>query len=105
MTISYVIPRPDTTDLAHLPASTPDEIRRMAATAGLVLPERLMLELIESFPAFQAMTRRLPRQRSFFDEGAHRYDIDHTTKFAAARARVPDLALKEERSMAFNSLQ
>jgi hypothetical protein len=88
MTVNYVIPRPDMADLSHLPPSTPEEIRRMAAAAGLALSEPLMLELIETFPAFQAMVRRLPRQRSFFDEGAHRYDIALTTLFAAADARL-----------------
>jgi hypothetical protein len=72
-------------DLSNIPSSTPEEIRRMAATAGLALPEPLMLELINSFPAFQAMARRLPRQRSYFDEGAHRYDIMHTTSYSLAR--------------------
>lgn len=90
MTINYVIARPDMGDLSHLPPSTPEEIRRMAAAAGLALPEPLMLELIESFPAFQAMVRRLPRQRSVFDEGAHRYDIVHTAAHAAADARAHD---------------
>jgi hypothetical protein len=86
MTRSYVISRPVMRDLSHLPPSTPAEIRCMAATAGLNLPEALMLELIESFPAFQAMTRRLPRQRSFFGQGAHRYDAAHVSSFAAANA-------------------
>jgi hypothetical protein len=90
MTVNYVIARLDMADLSHLAASTPEEIRRMAAAAGLALPEPLMLELIKSFPAFQAMVRRLPRQRSFFDEGAHRYDIARTTAFAAADARMRD---------------
>ncbi len=72
MTRSYVIPRPDMTDLTALPPSTPEEIRVIAKMVGLDLPEPLMLELIESFPAFQAMVRRLPRRRSLFDEGAHR---------------------------------
>lgn len=84
---SYVIPRPEMTDLSHLPPATDDDIRRMAAAAGLDLPEPLMRELIESFPAFQAMTRRLPRRRPVFEESAHRHDPSHTTRFATAQAR------------------
>ncbi|MGZ6130269.1 MAG: hypothetical protein ACXWMY_19110 [Vulcanimicrobiaceae bacterium] len=53
------------------PPSSPDEIRRMAAQAGLRLPEAIMDELCKSYPAFEAMVRRLPRARARFDEPAH----------------------------------
>ncbi len=71
MTRSYVKPEAGSQTLNTLPASTPDEIRRMAAQAGLKLPPPLMDELIKSYPAFEAMVRRLPRARLRFDEPAH----------------------------------
>ncbi|CAN0435426.1 unnamed protein product, partial [Phaeothamnion confervicola] len=54
-----------------LPPSTPEDIRRMARQAGLQFPEPIMKELCESYPAFEAMVRRLPRARARFDEPAH----------------------------------
>ena len=48
-----------------------DAIRRMAVQAGLDLPEALMNELCTSYPAFEAMVRRLPRARLKSDEPAH----------------------------------
>ena len=71
MTRSYVIDEPGMQTLQELPPSTPDEIRRMAAQAGLQLPEAIMDELCKSYPAFEAMVRRLPRARTRFDEPAH----------------------------------
>ena len=43
----------------------------MAKLAGLQLPGEIMDELCKSYPAFEAMVRRLPRQRDRFDEPAH----------------------------------
>jgi hypothetical protein len=43
----------------------------MAKAAGLDLPPAILEELCASFPAFEAMVRRLPRARSRFDEPAH----------------------------------
>ncbi len=43
----------------------------MAAQAGLHFPDDIMDELCESYPAFEAMVRRLPRARVRFDEPAH----------------------------------
>jgi len=43
----------------------------MAKVAGLELPEPIMDELCKSYPAFEAMVRRLPRARDCFDEPAH----------------------------------
>lgn len=71
MTRSYVRPEPGTQTLRELAPSTADDIRRMAAQAGLKLPPQLMTELIQSYPAFEAMVRRLPRARLKFDEPAH----------------------------------
>ena len=71
MTRSYVMNEPGTQTLKELPPSTPDEIRRMAAQAGLKLPPAIMEELCKSYPAFEAMVRRLPRARLRFDEPAH----------------------------------
>jgi hypothetical protein len=71
MTRSFVLPEPGAQTLKDLPPSTPQEIRRMAAQAGLHLPEEILDELCKSYPAFEAMVRRLPRGRSLFDEPAH----------------------------------
>ena len=71
MTRSFVIPDAGTQTLKDLPPSTPGEIRRMAKLAGLQLPAAIMEELCKSYPAFEAMVRRLPRVRDRFDEPAH----------------------------------
>lgn len=71
MTRSFVIPDPGAQTLKDLPPSSPEEIRRMATLAGLHLPDELMDELYKSYPAFEAMVRRLPRARDRFDEPAH----------------------------------
>ena len=61
------------TDLTHLPASTPDEIRVMLQKAGVELPEALLQQFIAAWPAYEAMTRRIPRSRSYAEEPAHSY--------------------------------
>jgi len=71
MTRNYVSAQPGAQSLQDLPPSSPDEIRRMAAQAGLNLPPAIMDELCKSYPAFEAMVRRLPRARLKFDEPAH----------------------------------
>lgn len=71
MTRSFVLPGPGAPTLEDLPPSTPEDIRRMAERAGLRLPEPIMQELCASYPAFEAMVRRLPRARERFDEPAH----------------------------------
>jgi hypothetical protein len=71
MTRSYVMNDPGVQSLKDLPPSTSQEIRRMAAQAGLKLPLAIMDELCKSYPAFEAMVRRLPRARLRFDEPAH----------------------------------
>ena len=71
MTRSYVLPEPGAQTLKELPPSTPEEIRRMAERAGLQLPDAILDELCKSYPAFEAMVRRLPRARVRFDEPAH----------------------------------
>lgn len=60
-------------DLSHLPPSTADEIRAMARRAGLDLPGALMQQLVETWPAFEAMVRRIPRRRGRAAEPAHSY--------------------------------
>ena len=75
MTKSFVEPNPAAQTLAALPPSSREEIRRMAHAAGVDLPERLMEELCDAYPAFEAMVRRLPRARSHFDEPAHTADV------------------------------
>ncbi|MCC6532336.1 MAG: hypothetical protein IT531_07295 [Burkholderiales bacterium] len=71
MTRSFVRPDPSAQTLAALPPSSPEDIERMARAAGLDLPPQLMVELCASYPAFEAMVRRLPRRRARFDEPAH----------------------------------
>jgi hypothetical protein len=65
------MPRDNRNDLTHLPPSTPEEIRVMARKAGLNLPDELMRQFIEAWPAYEAMTRRIPRGRSYAEEPAH----------------------------------
>ena len=61
------------TDLSHLPPSTPEEIRAMTRNAGLDLPEELMQQFIAVWPAFEAMVRRIPRSLDRAAEPAHSY--------------------------------
>jgi len=61
------------TDLSHLPPSTPEEIRAMTRNAGLDLPEELMQQFIAAWPAFEAMVRRIPRSLDRAVEPAHSY--------------------------------
>lgn len=68
---SFVQPGPGLRTLEGLPPSTREEIERMAKQAGLSLDATLMDELCTSYPAFEAMVRRLPRMRARFDEPAH----------------------------------
>ena len=75
MTKSFVKANPASQTQANLPPSSRDEIRRMARAAGLDLPEKLMEELCDAYPAFEAMVRRLPRARPRFDEPAHTADV------------------------------
>ena len=71
MTRSFVRPDPGAQTLKDLPPSSREEIQRMARAAGLDLPPGIMDELCASYPAFEAMVRRLPRARARFDEPAH----------------------------------
>ena len=61
--------------LKALKPATRKEIREMARAAGLDLPESLMNELCDAYPAFEAMVRRLPRRRPRSDEPAHVADV------------------------------
>jgi hypothetical protein len=60
-------------DHSHLPPSTPEQIRAMARNAGLDLPEELMRQLIEAWPSYEAMIRRIPRHLPRDAEPAHTY--------------------------------
>jgi hypothetical protein len=71
MTRSFVISDKAVQTLKELPPSSDADIRRMAMQAGLALPDAIMDELCASYPAFEAMVRRLPRARARFDEPAH----------------------------------
>ena len=75
MTRSFVKPGPQPQALTTLRPSTREEIREMARAAGLDLPGKLMDELCDAYPAFEAMVRRLPRRRSRFDEPANPPDF------------------------------
>ena len=61
------------TDLTHLPASTPDEIRAMLRNAGIDLPEELLQQFVAAWPPYEAMIRRIPRSRSYAEEPAQTY--------------------------------
>jgi hypothetical protein len=62
-----------TSDLTHLPPSTPEEIRAMLRNAGLDLPEELLEQFIAAWPNYEAMIRRIPRSRSYAEEPAHSF--------------------------------
>jgi hypothetical protein len=76
MTRSFVRDRPGERTLVTLPVSSREDIRRMARAAGLELPEKLLEELCDAYPAFEAMVRRLPRARHLSDEPAHTADVE-----------------------------
>jgi hypothetical protein len=75
MTKSFIERSEATQTLVSLEPSTREEIRAMARRAGLNLPETLMDELCDAYPAFEAMVRRLPRARPRSDEPAHTADV------------------------------
>jgi hypothetical protein len=62
-----------TSDLTHLPPSTPEEIRAMLRNAGLDLPEDLLQQFIAAWPNYESMVRRIPRSRSYAEEPAHSF--------------------------------
>ena len=76
MTKTFVKPNPASQTLQSLPPSSREEIRAMARQAGLDLPDKLLEELCDSYPAFEAMVRRLPRARRRSDEPAHVADVE-----------------------------
>ena len=53
--------------------ATPAEIRERVKQAGLDLPEALLQQLIAAWPAYEAMVRRIPRDRPRAAEPAHTY--------------------------------
>ena len=61
------------TDLIRLPPSTPDEIRAQLKNAGIELPEELLQQFIAAWPNYEAMIRRIPRNRAYAEEPAHGY--------------------------------
>lgn len=75
MTKSFVKPNQATQTMSGLPPSSREDVRRLARAAGLDLPAKLMEELCDSYPAFEAMVRRLPRMRPRSDEPAHTADV------------------------------
>lgn len=73
------------TDLTHLPASTPEEIRAMVRQAGLDLSEELMRQFIAAWPNYEAMIRRIPRGRSYAEEPAHSFRPARMSKSGQSR--------------------
>ena len=84
---SFIRPTQATATLEHLAPSTPEQIREMARATGLNLPEKLLNELCDAYPAFEAMVRRLPRRRPFSDEPAHIADVARITRKSQAYHR------------------
>jgi hypothetical protein len=60
-------------DLSHLPPSSEDEIRARLRDTGIELPEELFRQFAAVWPSFEAMVRRVPRDRSYAEEPAHVY--------------------------------
>jgi hypothetical protein len=63
----------DKRTMSHLPPSTPDEVRVMLRHAGIELPEELLRQFVAAWPAYEAMIRRIPRNRAYAEEPAHSY--------------------------------
>ena len=60
-------------DLTRLPPSSPDEVRAQLQNAGVELPEELLQQFIAAWPNYEAMVRRIPRNRAYAEEPAHSY--------------------------------
>ena len=60
-------------DLSHLPPSSDDELRAELRDAGIALPEELFRQFAAVWPGFEAMVRRVPRDRPYAEEPAHVY--------------------------------
>jgi hypothetical protein len=61
------------TDLSHLPPSSEDEMRTKLRDAGIELAEELFRQFAAVWPGFEAMVRRIPRERRYAEEPAHVY--------------------------------
>lgn len=68
--------------LASAQSSSNETIRILAEVAGLNLPPHILEELQESYPAFEAMVRRLPRNNSIFQDSAHSFNADRVAGYA-----------------------
>jgi len=60
-------------DLSHLPPSSEDDLRAKLRDAGIDLPEELFRQFAAVWPGFEAMVRRVPRNRAYAEEPAHVY--------------------------------
>jgi hypothetical protein len=60
-------------DLSDLPQATEEEIRLLLRRAGLDLPEGLLTQFLATWPAYEAMVRRIPRSRPYDEEPAHNF--------------------------------
>ena len=85
---SFIRKSEATETLKGLPPSTRDEICQIARAAGLNLPEKLMEELCDAYPAFEAMVRRLPRRRARSHEPAHVADVERMVRASTGSART-----------------
>ena len=59
------------TDLTDPPPASEDEVRLLLKRAGLDLPEELLRQFLLSWPGYEAMVRRIPRDYGYADEPAH----------------------------------
>jgi len=60
-------------DHSDLPQATPEEIRLLLRRAGLDLPEELLQQFLAAWPNYEAMVRRIPRNRPYDEEPAHSF--------------------------------
>lgn len=60
-------------DLTRLSPSSPEEVRAQLQNAGVELPEELLQQFIAAWPNYEAMVRRIPRNRAYAEEPAHSY--------------------------------
>jgi hypothetical protein len=67
-------------DLSHLPPSGEDDIRAKLDAAGIGLPEEMFQQFAAVWPGFEAMVRRIPRDRGYAEEPAHVYRPDRIVK-------------------------
>ena len=60
-------------DLTRLRPSTPDEIRALLQNAGIELSDALLAQFVAAWPGYEAMVRRIPRNRGYAAEPGHMF--------------------------------